>query len=176
MRITMKKIFSALIGLVILTSTAFSQKIPVEGWLGPGKAKESIECSESWKDSGKRTHYFVCKAPGEITLYGEGFGFKAKQEADWGLSIFDELINGRIVFRAIWTSFKDPSAQFKGHADCDLTSGSTTCVMWFKGYGEYEGKIMELTMNEKDAAETEEDDNPNLYMLEGIVMDEPTDD
>ena len=92
----MKKIFSALIGLVILTSTAFSQKIPVEGWLGPGKAKESIECSESWKDSGKRTHYFVCKAPGEITLYGEGFGFKAKQEADWGLSIFDELINGRI--------------------------------------------------------------------------------
>ena len=31
-------------------------------------------------------------------------------------------------------------------------------------------------MNEKDAAETEEDDNPNLYMLEGIVMDEPTDD
>ena len=48
--------------------------------------------------------------------------------------------------------------------------------MWFKGYGEYEGKIMELTMNEKDAAETEEDDNPNLYMLEGIVMDEPTDD
>ena len=78
----MKKIFSALIGLVILTSTAFSQKIPVEGWLGPGKAKESIECSESWKDSGKRTHYFVCKAPGEITLYGEGLGFKAKQEAD----------------------------------------------------------------------------------------------
>ena len=39
----MKKIFSALIGLVILTSTAFSQKIPVEGWLGRGKAKESIE-------------------------------------------------------------------------------------------------------------------------------------
>ena len=85
--------------------------------------------------------------------------------------------NGRIVFRAVWTSFKDSSTQFKGHADCDLTSGSTTCVMWFKGYGEYEGKIMELTMNEKDAAETEEeDDNPNLYMLEGIVMDEPTDD
>ena len=89
----MNKIFSALIGLVILTSTAFSQKIPVEGWLGPGKAKENIECGESWKDSGKRTHYFVCKAPGEITLYGDGFGFKAKQEADWGLSIFDELIN-----------------------------------------------------------------------------------
>ena len=32
---------------------------------------------------------------------------------------------------------------------------------------------MELTFNEKDAAETEEDDNPNLYMLEGIVMNEP---
>jgi hypothetical protein len=46
--------------------------------------------------------------------------------------------------------------------------------MWFKGYGEFEGKIMELTFNEKDAAETNDDDNPNLYMLEGIVMDEPT--
>ena len=49
-------------------------------------------------------------------------------------------------------------------------------MIWFKGYGEYEGKIMELTMNEKGTAETEENDNPNLYMLEGILMDEPTDD
>ena len=32
---------------------------------------------------------------------------------------------------------------------------------------------MELTFNEKDAAETDKDDNPNLYMLEGIVMNEP---
>ncbi len=111
-----------------------------------------------------------------MTLYEEGFGFKGKSEADWGLSILDKYLNGRIVLREIWTSDKDPSTQFKGHADCDLTSGSTTCVMWFKGYGEYEGKIMELTFNEKDAAETEEDDNPNLYMLEGILMDEPADD
>ena len=43
-----------------------------------------------------------------------------------------------------------------------------------KGYGEYDGKIMELTFNEKDAAENEKDENPNLYMLEGIVMDEPS--
>ena len=34
---------------------------------------------------------------------------------------------------------------------------------------------MELTFNVKDAAETEEDDNSNLYMLEGIVMNEPID-
>ena len=54
----------------------------MEGWLGPGKAGGSIECGGSWKDSGKRNHYFVCKAPGEITLYGKGFGFKAKQEVD----------------------------------------------------------------------------------------------
>ena len=32
---------------------------------------------------------------------------------------------------------------------------------------------MELASNEKDAAETDSDDNPNFYMLEGIVMDEP---
>ena len=32
---------------------------------------------------------------------------------------------------------------------------------------------LELTFNEKDAAETDKDDNPNLYMLEGIVMNEP---
>ena len=28
-------------------------------------------------------------------------------------------------------------------------------------------------MNEKDAAETDKDDKTNLYMLEGIVMNEP---
>ena len=47
--------------------------------------------------------------------------------------------------------------------------------MWFKGFGKFDGKIMELTFNEKDAAETVEDDNPNLYMLEGIVVNEPID-
>ena len=45
-----------------------------------------------------------------------------------------------------------------------------------KVMGSMKAKIMELTFNEKDAAETEEDDNPNLYMLEGILMDEPADD
>ena len=96
----------------------------------------------------------------------------AKQSGE--ATLLDDNANGEIETKEIWTSDKDPSTQFKGHADCDLTSGSTTCVMWFKGYGEFEGKIMELTFNEKDAAETDDDDNPNLYMLEGIVMDEPT--
>ena len=49
--------------------------------------------------------------------------------------------------------------------------------MWFKGYSDYEGKIMELTLNEKDstASEDDPDTGPNLYMLEGIVMNEPID-
>ena len=46
-----------------------------------------------------------------------------------------------------------------------MSCGSKVC--------EFEDKIMELTFNKKDAAETDKDDNPNLYMLEGIVMDEP---
>lgn len=33
---------------------------------------------------------------------------------------------------------------------------------------------LELTFNEKDAAENDKDENPNLYMLEGIVMGEPS--
>ena len=47
--------------------------------------------------------------------------------------------------------------------------------MWFKGFGEFDGKIMELTLNEKDSAGSEDDPDtgPNLYMLEGIVMNEP---
>ena len=165
----MKNVFSALIALSISTSPVYAQKIPIEGWI----KSNGIEFGDSWLDSGKRKHFFSATGRGEMTLYGEGFGFKGKSEADWGLSILDKYINGRIVLREIWTSDKDPSTQFKGHADCGLTSGSTTCVMWFKGYGEFEGKIMELTFNEKDAAETDKDDNPNLYMLEGIVMDEP---
>ena len=40
---------------------------------------------------------------------------------------------------------------------------------------EFDGKIMELTLNEKDAAASEDDPDtgPNLYILEGIVMNEP---
>ena len=89
--------------------------------------------------------------------------------------MLDKVINGSIVVRHIWTSENDSNLKFVGHSKCDLTSGSATCVMWFKGFGKFDGKIMELTLNEKDAAETEEDDNPNLYMLEGIVMNEPID-
>ena len=46
--------------------------------------------------------------------------------------------------------------------------------MWFKGFGEFKGKILELNLNEKDAVETDEKEGPNLYILEGIFMDEPT--
>ena len=63
-------------------------------------------------------HFIDFKTFADVTLY-EGFGFKAKVQADWALSKL-------------------------------LTSGSATCVMWFKGFGEYDGKIMELTFNEKD--------------------------
>ena len=80
-----------------------------------------------------------------------------------------------MVANVLYKSEKNDSSYFQGHGSCDLTAGSATCVMWLKGFGEYDGKIMELTFNEKDAAETEEDDNPNLYMLEGIVMNEPID-
>ena len=121
----------------------------------------------------KKKTLFFCESHICNNYLQRGLWFKGTSETDLGLSILDDNGNGRIVTKEIWTSDKDPSTQFKGHADCDLTSGSTTCVMWFKGYGEFEGKIMELTFNEKDDAETDKDDNPNLYMLEGIVMDEP---
>ena len=110
-----------------------------------------------------------------MTIYGEGFGFKGKAESDWALSIFDKYINGSIVLRSIWTSEKDSLSGFKGHQRCELTGGSTSCVMWFKGFGEFKGKILELNFNEKDAVETDEKEGPNLYILEGSFMDEPTD-
>ena len=47
--------------------------------------------------------------------------------------------------------------------------------MWFKGFGEFKGKILELNFNEKDAVETDEKEGPNLYIIEGSFMDEPTD-
>ena len=122
-----------------------------------------------------RRHFIDFKATADETLYGEGFGFKAKVQSDWALSMLDKVMNGSIVARHIWTSENDSNLKFVGHSKCDLTSGSATCVMWFKGFGKFDGKIIELTFNEKDAAETEENDNPYLYMLEGIVMNEPID-
>ena len=165
----MKRVISVLLGLLLLGSPVFAEKIPVEGWF----KGTSTKVGELWRDSGRRKHFVSAKSTGEITLYGEGFGFKGKAESDWGLAMLDDYGNGRIVTKETWSSEKGAIVQFRGHASCELTSASTTCVMWFKGYDQYEGKILELTFNEKDAAENEQDENPNLYMLEGIVMNEP---
>ena len=166
----MKIITLNLIAFSLFASPIFAEKIPVEGWL----KSTGIEFGEKWKDSGRRTHFFSAKGTGEVTIYGEGFGFKGRAESDWALSIADKYVNGSIVSRTIWTSEKDALSGFKGHQRCELTGGSTTCVMWFKGFGEFKGKILELNFNEKDAVETDEKEGPNLYILEGIFMDEPT--
>ena len=166
----MQKIILSLITTSFFALPIFAEKIPVEGWY------KSLggERGDSWLDSGMRRHFIDFETTADVTLYGEGFGLKAKVQAAWALSMLDKVMNGSIVSRHTWTSENDAESKFVGHSKCDLTSGSATCVMWFKGFGKYEGKIMELTFNEKDAAETEVDDNPNLYMLEGIVMDEPS--
>ena len=46
--------------------------------------------------------------------------------------------------------------------------------MWFDGYGEFEGKILELSLNEKEQIDKENVSGFDLYMLEGLVMDEPS--
>ena len=50
--------------------------------------------------------------------------------------------------------------------------------MWFKGFGEYDGRIMELSLNEVDVNESNYTqnraaDSPNVYALEGKIIDEP---
>ena len=167
----MKRITLNLIAFSLFASPIFAEKIPVEGWYKSLSGKRG----DSWLDSGMRRHFIDYNSTADVTLYGEGFGFKAKAQSSWALSMLDKRINGSIVSTSIWASENDPESKFVGHSKCDLTSGSATCVMWFKGFGEFDGKIMELTFNEKDAAENEEDDNPYLYMLEGIVMNEPID-
>ena len=47
--------------------------------------------------------------------------------------------------------------------------------MWFDGYGEFEGKILELSLNEKEQIDKEDASGFDLYMLEGLVMNEPND-
>jgi hypothetical protein len=167
----MKAVATTLLVLALAHAPVFAEKIPVEGWY----KSTGSEFGEKWKDSGRRTHFFSVKDTAEVTIYGENFGFKGKAESDWALSIFDKYVNGTIVSRSVWTSEKDSLSGFKGHKRCELTGGSTTCVMWFKGFGEFKGKILELNFNEKDAVETDEKDGPNLYILEGSFMDEPTD-
>ena len=167
-----KKILSALLVLGLLASPLFAVKIPVEGWFKTTKADRG----RTWRDSGNRIHFLEFKHLGEITIYGEGFGIKGGAEFDYGMNFFDKHQNARVTGKATYTSEKKNSSYFQGHMTCDLTAGSATCVQWFKGFGEYEGKIMELTLNEKDSAASKDDPDtgPNLYMLEGIVMDEPS--
>ena len=82
---------------------------------------------------------------------------------DYSLNIFDKHQNGRVVGNVLYKSEKNDSSYFQGHGSCDLTAGSATCVMWFKGFGEFKGKILELNLNEKDAVETDAKEGPNLY-------------
>jgi len=168
----MKKILFVLIGFGLLASPAFAQKIPVEGWF----KTTSAERGKTWRDSGNRIHFLSFKHLGEITVYGEGFGIKGQAQFDYGMNVFDKYQNAQVTAVVTYFSEKKKSSYFKGHMTCDLTAGSATCIQWFKGFGEFEGKIMELTLNEKDSAASEDDPDtgPNLYMLEGIVMDEPS--
>ena len=74
----MKKVITTLLSLLLLGSTILAEKIPVEGWL----KSTGSEFGEKWKDSGRRTHFFSVKGTAEVTIYGEGFGFKGKAESD----------------------------------------------------------------------------------------------
>ena len=77
---------------------------------------------------------------GENTIYGEGFGLKGNAELDYSLNIFDKHQNARVVANVLYKSEKNDSSYFQGHGSCDLTAGSATCVMWLKGFGEYNEK------------------------------------
>ena len=101
----MKSVITTLLSLLLLGSNVLAERIPVEGWY----KSTGSEFGEKWKDSGRRTHFFSVKGTAEVTIYGEGFGFKGKAESDWALSIVDKYVNGSIVSRTIWTSEKDTS-------------------------------------------------------------------
>jgi hypothetical protein len=165
----MKAVIATLLGLVLLGSPVMAERIPVEGWY----KKVSDEYGKSWKDSGKRTHFHSIKRFGEVSIFGEGFGFKGKSESEFSLTILDDNLSGSIVAKFNWISEKNPLSGFAGHSRCEITAGSTVCVMWFDGYGEFEGKILELSLNEKEQIDKEDASGFDLYMLEGLVMNEP---
>ena len=172
----MKRITLNLIAFSLFASPIFAEKIPVEGWYKSLGGKRG----DSWLDSGKRQHLESAKSLGEISLYSENFSFRATSVADVYLSFLDKNSNGKIIAKEVWTSSKNSSLGFKGHSSCEITGGSTICIMWFKGFGEYDGKIMELSLNEVDVNESNYTqnraaDSPNVYPLEGKIIDEPKD-
>ena len=166
----MKKVITTLLSLLLLGSPAIAQRIPVEGWY----KMVSAEYGKSWKDSGKRTHFHSIKRFGEVSIFGEGFGFKGNSKSEFGLTILDDNLSGSIIAKFNWISEKNPLSGFEGHSRCEITAGSTICVMWIDGYGEFEGKILELSLNEKEQIDKENVSGFDLYMLEGLVMDEPS--
>ena len=56
--------------------------------------------------------------------------------------MLDDNLSGGIVARLNWISEKNPLSGFEGHSRCEITAGSTICVMWLDGYGEFEGKFL----------------------------------
>ena len=89
----MKRITLNLIAFSLFASPIFADRIPVEGWYKSLGGKRG----DSWLDSGMRRHFIEFKATADVTLYGEGFGFKANVQSDWALSMLDKVMNGSIV-------------------------------------------------------------------------------
>ena len=175
----MKKVIGCLMMVSICTSTLLAERVHIEGYM----KDSSFEAGDSWLDSGKRRHFVSAKSFGEISLYSEFFSFKGTTESDLYLSFFDSNFNGTVITKEVWKSSHNSSSGFKWHATCDITGGSIICSMWFKGIGDYQGKIMELSFNEIDV-NTPNRRNPNLddpersnniFALEGFMIDEPKD-
>ena len=104
---------------------AASWKIHVEGYY----KNSSFEIGNSWLDSGKRQHFESAKSLGEISLYSLNFSFRGTSVADFSLSFLDKNSNGKMVAKEVWTSSKNYSSGFKGHSSCEITGGSTICIM-----------------------------------------------
>ena len=146
----MKKFIVCLMIVTLSTSTLLAEKNMSKVII----KNSSFEIGDSWLDSGKRQHFESAKSLGEISLYSENFSFRAMSVADVYLSFLDKNSNGKIIAKEAWTSSKNSSLGFKGHSSYEITVGSTICIMWFKGFGEYDGKIMELSLNEVDVNES----------------------
>lgn len=128
-----------------------------------------------WVDSGGRFHRNNVIAEGNFNLKGKRVKLKGKWSTLWSVVIIDAQNNGRIMgtFSVTADVDRQDTVVWEGHFIFEVINGFSSGFFWGTGSGPFEGKILEFNFDEDEAAATEDNPNPNIYLLNGVITESP---
>ncbi len=175
--------------IIIFSAIAFALLVSLPGTLmaqttqvivsGQADFADGIAPAEAgfrrWMDSGGRNHLKNLVGKGNFTLVGQDVDLEGKWSTLWSVVILDTQDNGRIMgtFNVTMTVDEPDTVVWEGHFIFEVTNGFSSGFFWGMGNGPFEGKILEFNFDEDETAATEDQPNPNIYLLNGVITEPP---